>query len=241
MRIIGLVGSTIGIFVFLWAVYTHHLGREALILFHEGSEHRDHQKLTAAKEHFAALLRLQPQALLPLDWAATQSNRAAVLRTLGQMERGTARLKEAVVAYREALEEFTRERAPARWAAIQGDLGVTLWRLGERQDGTMELKEAVLAFQAALQVVTRDRAPLPWAMTKCALGFPLARLAEREGDIGLLRKTAASYDEALSLLISAGENNRASICLMGRDQVNMLLNKPTIDKKPRTASPPYYD
>jgi len=48
MRVVGLIGSAIGILVFVWAVYTHHLGREALILFHEGSERGDHQKLTAA-------------------------------------------------------------------------------------------------------------------------------------------------------------------------------------------------
>jgi tetratricopeptide (TPR) repeat protein len=132
MRIFGLIGSAIGLFVFLWAVCTHHLNRDALILFREGTEHGDHQKLTAANEHFAALLRLQPRALLPLDWAATQSNRPAVLRTLGQMEHGTARLKEAVAAYREALQEYSRQRSPVRWAAIQNDLGLTLWRLGER-------------------------------------------------------------------------------------------------------------
>jgi tetratricopeptide (TPR) repeat protein len=225
MRILGLMGSAIGLFVFLWAVYTHHLNREGLILFHEGSARSDHQKLTAANERFADLLRLQPRALLPLDWAATQNNRAAVLRVLGQMEQATARLEEAVAAYREALQEYPRYSAPVRWAAIQNDLGLTLWRLGEREDGTARLKEAVFAFEAALQERSRDRAPIQWAMTKCALGFPLARIAEREGDIGVLRETATAYDAALSLLISAGENGRAAICHTGRDQVIALLNK----------------
>jgi tetratricopeptide (TPR) repeat protein len=239
MRIVGLVGSAIGLFVFVWAVYTHHLSREALILFHEGSARSDHQKLTAANERFAALLRLQPRALLPLDWAATQSNRAAVLRMLGQMEHATARLKEAVATYREALQEYPRQRAPVRWAAIQNDLGLTLWRLGESEDGTARLKEAVLAFQAALQERTRDRAPIQWAMTKCALGFPLSRIAEREDELGLLRETATAYDAALSLLISAGENGRAAICRTGRDQVIALLNKNSgIENNPGVASFP---
>jgi tetratricopeptide (TPR) repeat protein len=225
MRIVGLIGSTIGLFVFLWAIYTHHVSREAHILFHEGSESSDHQKLIAANELFADLLRLQPRVVLPLDWAATQSSRAAILRMLGQMDHATPRLEEAVATYREALQEYPRQRAPARWAAIQNDLGLTLWRLGEAEDGTARLKEAVLAFQAALQERTRDRAPIQWAITKCALAFPLARIAEREGDIGLLRATAIAYDAALSILISAGENGRAAICRTGRDQVIVLLNK----------------
>ena len=239
MRVVGLIGSAIGLLVFVWAVYTHHLGREALILFHEGSERSDLQKLRDANERFAALLRLQPRALLPLDWAGTQSNRAAVLRILGQREHATARLEEAVATYREVLQEYPRQRAPVRWAAIQNDLGLTLWRLGESEDGTARLKEAVLAFQAALQERSRDRAPIQWAMTQCALGFPLARIAEREGEIGLLNEAASAYDAALSLLISAGENGRAAICRTGRDQVIALLNKnPALENNPGAASFP---
>ena len=36
--------------------------------------------------------------------------------TLGERESGTARLEEAVAAYRAALEEQTRERVPLDWA-----------------------------------------------------------------------------------------------------------------------------
>jgi hypothetical protein len=42
---------------------------------------------------------------VPLDWATTQNNLGDALQTLGERESGTARLKEAVDAYREALEE----------------------------------------------------------------------------------------------------------------------------------------
>ncbi len=41
---------------------------------------------------------------MPLDWATTQNNLGAALRTLGERESGTARLKEAVAAYRAASE-----------------------------------------------------------------------------------------------------------------------------------------
>ena len=42
---------------------------------------------------------------MPLDWATTQNNLGNALRTLGEREAGTARLEEAVAAYRAALEE----------------------------------------------------------------------------------------------------------------------------------------
>ena len=46
--------------------------------------------------------------------------------TLGERESGTARLEEAVAAYRAALEERTRERVPLDWAMTQNNLGNAL-------------------------------------------------------------------------------------------------------------------
>src|SRR5229473_2099498 len=40
---------------------------------------------------------------------------------LGERENGTARLEEAVAAYRAALQEYKRDRVPLQWAAIQDD------------------------------------------------------------------------------------------------------------------------
>ena len=40
---------------------------------------------------------------VPLDWAMTQNNLGDALRALGERESGTARLEEAVAAYRPAL------------------------------------------------------------------------------------------------------------------------------------------
>ena len=44
---------------------------------------------------------------VPLDWAATQNNLGNALRGIGARESGTAKLEEAVAAYREALKELT--------------------------------------------------------------------------------------------------------------------------------------
>jgi uncharacterized coiled-coil protein SlyX len=49
---------------------------------------------------------------VPLDWATTQMNLGNALQTLGERESGTARLEEAVAAYRAALDEMTHAVAP---------------------------------------------------------------------------------------------------------------------------------
>ncbi len=79
---------------------------------------------------------------------------------LGERESGTARLEEAVAAYRAALEERTRERVPLDWATTQNNLGNALSTLGERESGTARLEEAVAAYRAALEERTRERVPL---------------------------------------------------------------------------------
>jgi hypothetical protein len=49
---------------------------------------------------------------VPLDWAMTQMNLGTALFRLGERESGTAKLEEAVAAYRDALKERTRAREP---------------------------------------------------------------------------------------------------------------------------------
>ena len=80
-------------------------------------------------------------------WTATVLLGTA-LWSLGERESGTARLEEAVAAFRAALKEWTRERVPLDWATTQNDLGIALWRLGERESGTARLEEAVAAYRA---------------------------------------------------------------------------------------------
>ena len=117
----------------------------------------------------------------------TQTNLGLALWTLGKRESGTARLEEAVEAYRDALKERTRERVPLDWATTQTNLGLALWTLGERESGTARLEEAVEAYRDALKEYTRERVPLDWAMTQNNLGTALwnaRRARERHGASG---------------------------------------------------------
>jgi tetratricopeptide (TPR) repeat protein len=99
---------------------------------------------------------------------------------LGERESGTARLEEAVVAYRDALKEQTRERVPLDWAMTQNNLGLALSTLGARESGTARLEEAVAAYRDALKEGTRERVPLRWAATQNSLETALRLLDERK-------------------------------------------------------------
>ena len=58
---------------------------------------------------------------------------------LGARESGTARLEEAVAAYRAALTKPTRERVPYYWAQTQENLAIVLRVLATRVVGTARL------------------------------------------------------------------------------------------------------
>jgi hypothetical protein len=113
----------------------------------------------------------------------TRMNLGNALRVLGGRESGTARLKEAAAAFREALQEYTRERMPLDWATTQMNLGAALGMLGERESGTARLGEAVAAFREALQEYTRARAARmgrdPGESRQCAR--KARRAGERDG------------------------------------------------------------
>ena len=121
----------------------------------------------------------------PLGWAATQNNLGSALTALGERGSGTARLEEAVKAFRDALKEWTRERVPLDWAMTQNNLGSALSRIGEREGDPTRLEEAFRAFRDALEEMTRERAPVDWAMTQSNLGLALILLGERQSETQL--------------------------------------------------------
>jgi tetratricopeptide (TPR) repeat protein len=111
------------------------------------------------------------------------------------------KLEEAVVAFREALKEWTRERAPLDWATSQNNLGNALSSLGGRESGTAKLEEAVAAYREALKERTREQAPLQWGTSLGNEGVTLMLMAERRGN-------AAMAETALSQITAAFETMR---------------------------------
>jgi tetratricopeptide (TPR) repeat protein len=144
--------------------------------------------------HLAHASRAHATTLDPRGTAL--NNLGNTLVTLGQREPGTARLEDAVAAYRAALEERTRDRVPLDWAMTQTNLGSALQTLGQREHGTARLEDAVTSYRAPLEEYTRDRVPLYWA-TAQYLGTALQILGLREPGTARLEDAVTAYRSAL--------------------------------------------
>ena len=108
---------------------------------------------------------------MPLDWARAQNNLGNVLAILGKRESSTARLEEAVAAYRAALTERTRKRVLLDWAMSIGDQGVALMYLAQRKRDEATAKTAVAQIEAARDTM--------WGITQTGYaGYYEAKLAE---------------------------------------------------------------
>jgi hypothetical protein len=62
-------------------------------------------------------------------------------------------LQEAIVAYREALKESTRERVPLDWAMSLGNEGVALMRLSERRGDVAMAETALRQIKTAFETM----------------------------------------------------------------------------------------
>lgn len=171
---------------------------QAAALYAQGDEFGDNAALGEAILVSQQALDLVPRARYPLAWAATQNNLGAALRTLGEREVGTERLKGAEAAFRAALLELTREHAPDAWAAAHNNLGTVLASLDNREEATGRLMEAVMAFRAALEQYTREQTPFDWAMTQTNLGNTLVLLDQSDTETRHLEAAVTAYRAALT-------------------------------------------
>jgi hypothetical protein len=108
----------------------------------------------------------------------TQMNLGTALLRLGERESGTARLTEAVAAFREALQENTRVRVRLEWAKSSGNQGVAMVVLAERRGDAKMAKLAVQQIEAVFTTM-RDAGNVPSAAYYEAQ-FPKARALAQE-------------------------------------------------------------
>ena len=109
------------------------LNSEAATLYEYGRDRGSNVHLTAL---IILRRRLLDAASSDDERGIAQDNLGTALSTLGTRESGTARLEEAVAAYRAALTEMTRERVPLNWATTQNNLETALRVLDERKRQT---------------------------------------------------------------------------------------------------------
>jgi tetratricopeptide (TPR) repeat protein len=148
-------------------------------------------------------------------------------------------LREALAAFRAALEVHTRAEHPVNWAALQYVLGNALRNQASRAEGEAKaalLGEALAAFGAALEVRTRADDPIGWASTQRKLGLAL----EEMGDLGdanatqCYRNALACFEAALSVFDDGCDH---AACTTHRQSVAGKLAAATRGKGPGAAKP----
>jgi hypothetical protein len=81
-----------------------------------------------------------------------------MLRALGERESGTARLEEAVIAFRETLQERTRARVPLQWAFTQMNLALVYRALFDKNGEPRHLDNALDSADGALEEFRKAKA-----------------------------------------------------------------------------------
>ncbi|MEX3954576.1 hypothetical protein [Trinickia sp. EG282A] len=184
------------------------LFREGSALYEQGQLFGGTSKLRDAVRCFDTALTLLDPLVELADWARTQSNRAAALRSLGERlggEEGLQALRDALASDDAALEVRNCGIAPADWARTQNNRASGLHSLGERlagEEGLQALRDALTGYDAALEVNARETMPAEWAATQNNRAAALQCLGERlGGDEGLqmLRDAINGYDAALGI------------------------------------------
>ena len=145
------------------------------------------------------VLALAPREQRPADWAVTQRHLGDAQSRLGQRQRGTRLLEQAIATFERALSECSREQAPLEWAATHNSLGYALGTLAQRHADSDMLEQAVAAFEAALAVRSKEQTPQDWAITQTNLGAALLTLGQRKNDKTLLKRATEAYKDVLQV------------------------------------------
>ena len=133
------------------------------------------------------------------DRGAALNDQAVALVTLGERERSTDRLDQAILVYEQALTEFTRDRVPLDWATTRHNHANALQTLAERCTDPALMRQAIAAYQDALQERTREAEPDRWAMTQNNLGNSLSTLGEMEADRVSLEAAIVALQAAMEV------------------------------------------
>jgi tetratricopeptide (TPR) repeat protein len=111
------------------------------------------------------------------------------------------RLRDALVAYDEALRFYTPDSAPLDYASTQNNRAILLRGLATLagESRVQRLRDALEACNEALRFYTPDSAPLDYASTQNNRAILLSDLAPLAGEnrVQRLRDALAAYDEAL--------------------------------------------
>ncbi|MGA7655241.1 MAG: hypothetical protein WCA96_00455 [Methylocella sp.] len=105
--------------------------------------------------------------VLWIEWAVNGICLGNALQALGVRESGTVRLEDAVSAYRDALQEFTRARVPLRWATVQMDLASLYCALFDNGAQPKHFDDALEAIDRALEEYRKGNVDFYIEQTGC--------------------------------------------------------------------------
>jgi hypothetical protein len=146
----------------------------------------------------------------PIAWAKAQVDHGIDLYLFDSLD-------EAILAYRSALDIYSREATPKEWAesqqllgaafqkraAMKGLVGFFAARTGSSgPDMTADVSDALLAFAAAEQVYTRTDWPADWLRLQLLEAICHGMLARRDDDEGSVARqhydaATANYENVL--------------------------------------------
>lgn len=145
----------------------------------------------------------------PAQWAKKQYELGRALVTHSERNSGTRELKEAILAFRAVLGEWTRDDHVLRWAATQNDLCYALALLGQRQRDVGVLEKAAIACRDALSETGRQGVPLLWATIQYNLGLTLSAMATARDDEVLWQNAIKALQQSAEAFASKGARAEA--------------------------------
>ena len=138
-------------------------------------------------------------------WAASQSNLGASIQKLGEFERDSAHLEQAIALHTSALRVRKRNGDLKDWADSQNNLGLTYRWVAELNKDLAAFDKAQAAYDLCLQERPRETTPFDWATTQWNLAdLALARYA-LDPDAALLTKACTHVMAAREVFAEASD------------------------------------
>jgi hypothetical protein len=114
-----------------------------------GDERRNKATATSIKAAFKRA-GVRSDGPRTAGWAEAQLELGRTLAAIGQSRSGTRELKDAILAFQAAADQWSRKDVPVKWATVQRELGRTLAALGRRLNDPIVRRAAIAALGKAL-------------------------------------------------------------------------------------------
>ena len=179
----------------LWSELQFTLGNVSLSLSEYGVARVEN--LQEARNAFQGASEEYSVFSAPYEWAALQSHLGATLRRLGESERDSLLLEQAIDCFEPLLANRNLGMTDAGIGQIQHNLATAKSSLYELNESPRLIDESINLYKEALLVRRRAEIPLEWALTKNNLGIALWRRACASGSQSELLEAKQCMEDAL--------------------------------------------